>query len=399
MGTGVYFFRGQQYARYDRGNDTLDEGYPVDTGPNWPGLSDVGFDHDIDTALNLQQGFVYFFKGDSYVRYSLDADKVDFGPARIADHWPGLAARGFDSALDAAVCYGNGFAYFFKGSSYVRYNLGLKPGTTEGADSGPTAIGGGWSGMDAVGFGSDIDTAITWGDGNTYFFKGGQYVRYNHADDAVAPGYPLATADHWPGMGGVGFADGFSAAVDVLTPIDLWLDSAERRPAAANGPAYIDLPWRGVLHTTEGTAVDGALATFDAKKVWPTLTIDPDHLRIIEHYPVSRGARALTDSLTPQNAARCVQIEIVGRAVDAPGWAPERLAFIRDVMRQVEDLVPIPRTSGRSFLDAAGVNTHPGNRMSVDEWKRFSGWCGHQHVPGNTHWDPGGIDIDTLLFT
>ena len=38
MGTGVYFFRGQQYARYDRGNDTLDEGYPVDTGPNWPGL-------------------------------------------------------------------------------------------------------------------------------------------------------------------------------------------------------------------------------------------------------------------------------------------------------------------------------------------------------------------------
>lgn len=59
--------------------------------------------------------------------------------------------------------------------------------------------------------------------------------------------------------------------------------------------------------------------------------------------------------------------------------------------------MPIPRQSGRRFLDLAGVNANPGNRMSVDEWKAFSGWCGHQHVPGETHWDPGGIDIDAIL--
>lgn len=399
MGTGAYFFRGAKYARYDRGNDALDEGYPLDTAANWPGLSDVGFDRGIDTALNLQQGFVYFFKGDSYVRYRLDVDKVDYGPVRIADHWPGLAARGFDRGLDAAVCYGNGYAYFFKGSSYVRYDLGLRPGSTEGADFGPTPIGAQWPGMGAAGFGSDLDTAITWGNGSTYFFKGDSYVRYDHADDAVAAGYPLKIADYWPGMDTAGFGSGISAVVDVLNTSDIWLPTAQRRPASVNGPVFIDLPWRGVLHTTEGTTIEGALATFDSKKVWPNLTIDPDHLKIVEHYPLSRGARALTDHLTPQNAARCVQIEIVGRAAEAPDWAPERLAFIRDVMRQVEDVVPIPRVSGRTFLDAAGVNAHPGNRMSIDEWKRFSGWCGHQHVPGNTHWDPGGIDVDTLLFT
>ena len=27
-------------------------------------------------------------------------------------------------------------------------------------------------------------------------------------------------------------------------------------------------------------------------------------------------------------------------------------------------------------------------RMSWEEWKVMTGWCGHQNVPGNTHWDP-----------
>ena len=127
------------------------------------------------------------------------------------------------------------------------------------------------------------------------------------------------------------------------------------------------------------------------------MTIDPDHLSITQHYPLSRGARALTDSGTPQNAARAIQIEIVGFAAESPDWAPERLAFIREVMRQLEAVVPIPRTTNRNFLNQAGVNTTPSNRMSIDEWRRFSGWCGHQHVPGNNHWDPGAIDIQILL--
>jgi hypothetical protein len=66
-------------------------------------------------------------------------------------------------------------------------------------------------------------------------------------------------------------------------------------------------------------------------------------------------------------------------------------------MREIEDLVPIPRTSDRTFLDAAGVNHTPRNRMSVEEWKVFSGWCGHQHVPSESHWDPGAINISQLL--
>jgi hypothetical protein len=34
--------------------------------------------------------------------------------------------------------------------------------------------------------------------------------------------------------------------------------------------------------------------------------------------------------------------------------------------------------------------------MSDDEWNAFNGWCGHQHVPENSHWDPGKLNIDHL---
>jgi hypothetical protein len=96
-------------------------------------------------------------------------------------------------------------------------------------------------------------------------------------------------------------------------------------------------------------------------------------------------------------SARCVQIEIVGFAAQTPTWAPEKLAFIRDVVRGIEDLVPIPHRPIAASLDASGVGATPANRMSVREWNRFSGWCGHQHVPSETHWDPGAIDIAAIL--
>jgi len=52
------------------------------------------------------------------------------------------------------------------------------------------------------------------------------------------------------------------------------------------------------------------------------------------------------------------------------------LAFIGDVVAQIDALVPIPHASGRTFL----------------------AWCGHQHVPGETRRDPGAIDIAAILI-
>src|SRR5438093_1313996 len=66
----------------------------------------------------------FFFKGDSYVRYNIADNKVDDGyPLKTADQWPGMGAAGFGDNLDAAINWGNGHAFFFKGDSYVRYNI------------------------------------------------------------------------------------------------------------------------------------------------------------------------------------------------------------------------------------------------------------------------------------
>ncbi|MER6288487.1 hemopexin repeat-containing protein, partial [Streptomyces sviceus] len=289
--------------------------------------------------------------------------------------------------------WGNGKVYFFKGPSYLRYDI-----ADDRADPGyPLSIADQWPGLRDAGFDTNIDAAVNWGNGKVYFFKGPSYLRYDIADDRADPGYPLSIADQWPALASFGFGTSVRATVDLFDGRNVWLPDAERMPATKNGPKYIALPWRGVLHTTEGSTIAGALETFRSTNFWPTLTIEPATRRVVQHYSLNAGARALSDHATAENAARCVQIEIVGFAAQTPSWPPAQIAFVGETIRDIDSLVPIPRKSGMTFLDAAGVSSHPGNRMSVEDWKRFSGWCGHQHVPGESHWDPGALDISFVL--
>ena len=46
-----------------------------------------------------------------------------------------------------------------------------------------------------------------------------------------------------------------------------------------------------------------------------------------------------------------------------------------------------------------GEANESGFRMTMDAWEVFDGVCGHQHVPENTHWDPGALDWGTLMAT
>jgi hypothetical protein len=392
--TKVYMFFNQQYLRYDRGNDRADEGYPLSIGDHWPGFSAAGFDTGVDAGIDWGNGKAYFFKGSQYLRYDIAQDKVEDGyPLPIGGQWPGFTEAGFDSGIDTCINWGDGNAYFFKGDKYLRYNI-----AQDKVDAGyPLNTAEFWPGFGPAGFGSNIDAMIDWGDGKVYVFKGPNYLRFDKADNRVDDGYPLTIAGRWPGVGEAGFTNGITAIVGLMPAGEIWLPTATVIRAPVNGPKYIDLPWRGVLHTTEGGTADGAISTFRGNNFWSHLVIEPNTRKIFQHIPLNIGARAMGDHPTPENAAHAVQIEIVGFAQNSPNIAPEQLDFVRDVMRQIEEVVPIPRSTDRTFLDFAGVNATPNNRMSVAEWKRFSGWCGHQHVPGDTHWDPGAIDIATLL--
>jgi hypothetical protein len=189
----VYFFNGPEYQRYDAVLPGVLPVYPLSIATWWAGL----FTTDIDAAINWGNGNVYFFSGSQYCQFNVLSNAVTAGyPMDIGTNWPGTAGTGFDTGIDAAVNWGNGMSYLFKGDQYLRYlNVDDK------VDAGyPKPIAGNWPGISGTGFESDIDAAINYGNGYVYWFKGDEYVKIKLSDKKLEPGYPKPVAGNWPGV-------------------------------------------------------------------------------------------------------------------------------------------------------------------------------------------------------
>lgn len=161
-----------------------------------------------------------------------------------------------------------------------------------------------------------------------------------------------------------------------------------------NGGAYIGGPPRGVLHTTETADWAGQRSYHIAVKL-------EDGVAMWRQYmPFDMAARGLRHPRGTVDTNRmgdvCIQVAIVGYADDAPSFPKPLLDGLRKFMRWAETTYGIkphaPTFQGSESYGLGGVG-----RMSVAEWKRFDGWCGHQDVPSQTHWGPGKIDIEYLL--
>lgn len=189
----VYFFRNTEYCRYNAQTDATDPDYPRPIAGNWTGLPA----QNIDAALNWGDGKVYFFSGSQYYRYDTKLEQVDpFYPKMISDHWNGLTL----DRVDACVNWGNGKVYFFRGDRLWLYNI-----ADDRTEAGyPKKISAAWSSLfNALSEANRpfrIDAAINWGNGKAYFFRGRRYVRVKVATRAVEAGWPKMIASHWPGL-------------------------------------------------------------------------------------------------------------------------------------------------------------------------------------------------------
>ncbi|MCP4304788.1 MAG: hypothetical protein GY788_07935 [bacterium] len=165
----IYFFSRDDFAKYVPHTGALQSKADLGTG-EWS-LLPAGFRSKIDAAASHPDGHLHLFSGTEFVRYP------PFGGIRPGvgtigqDGWRNLPQH-FRSDLDAAVGHPNGHIYFFKGSSYVKYQ------PSAGVVGGQRRIGiDGWKSLPKS-FRSDLDAAVEHPNGHIYFFKGNNYVKF-----------------------------------------------------------------------------------------------------------------------------------------------------------------------------------------------------------------------------
>jgi hypothetical protein len=181
----AFFFQGSQYWRYNIPSpEGVDPTYPKPLSVGWANMPPRFT--SIDAAVNWGNGKMYFFSGTEYARATIARNEVDAGyPQPIAGNWGRLPF----ATVDAAVNLGKGKALLFSGDQYVSFDTDVAGGGTNGdVDPGfPKRIAGNLPGL----FRSNIDAAVNWGNGKVYFFRGTEYMRY----DAGVPIGPDSLGD------------------------------------------------------------------------------------------------------------------------------------------------------------------------------------------------------------
>ena len=394
----VYFFTGPSYVRFAKQADRAEQGWPKAIADEWTGFADVvsstgSFSNKIDAAVNWGNGKAYFFKGHKYVRWDIAQDKLDH-EAVIADEWKSSAAPhtgfadvvastgSFAKGIDAAVNGGNGKAYFFKGHKYIRWDIAQNRFDFE------AVIADEWNGTAQFGFHHDLDAAFNWGDGKIYFVKGDRILRYDMVSDAVDHGYPRPLPSRWLDP----------AAPEAMCPF------ATPDLAPQDGGAFIAVPARGLFHVIEGGFAPRA--TYRNDNFFPHFTVVADgqpNAGTWQHIGINRAARALQNAPggAETNRARCIQIEIAGHSAQAPAFPANLLERLATLMRWIESQTTIGRAGPRVGFHPLrpGIATVASPlRFAPREWLHFNGWCGHQHAPENDHWDPGAINFQAIAI-
>merc|ERR1712241_1362961 len=117
----TYVFKDKLY--YKLSDDSVADGYPRSISSDWSGLPS-----NIDAAFTWKNGKTYFFKGDKYWRFTnKNKDYYRFDPEErppVKDTYPKPISNweGIPNNIDDALKYTNGYTYFFKDGKYWRFD-------------------------------------------------------------------------------------------------------------------------------------------------------------------------------------------------------------------------------------------------------------------------------------
>jgi hypothetical protein len=169
-----------------------------------------------------------------------------------------------------------------------------------------------------------------------------------------------------------------------------WMTGVVHDPVSSIGAWTVGKP-AGLLHTTEGLDFPTMDRVLKSAGACPHFLVSRDG-RIKQYRPWGNAATALENHPggVETNRKRVVQIEVCAFAKD-PDWPTAQRNGVAKIMAWANGH-GVPLTSSLRFTDATGVR-----RLSGQAWIDYSGWCGHQHAPENSHWDPGAVDITDLL--
>jgi len=159
-----------------------------------------------------------------------------------------------------------------------------------------------------------------------------------------------------------------------------------------------------VLHTIEGrwpSSGDWEVGTnvLDGNHYWPHFIVARDYsgrVRIGQYLPMDVGAYALETG----NTDGTIQVEVGGKA-ERPFTEndAELTAAVRALFQAVRGATGIPNQvdSRVRFVHDGAAGYDAPQRLDAATFRAVKGIVGHQHVYGNSHWDPGMINPRALL--
>ena len=164
----------------------------------------------------------------------------------------------------------------------------------------------------------------------------------------------------------------------------LWHPDAVRRVHQDAG-AFTGGGRKIVWHTTETTG----LPNYGGSA--PHFTLDPATGRLWQHIPLDRAGRALMAG--GPNFWNAIQVELLGFAKDSHTWPATKYARIAQLARWIESNFQVPSKCSVTFVG----NGKTAHLSSLEAVKAYKGHLGHQHIKGNTHWDPGLLKMELVL--